>query len=107
MFLMLLAIGPLEGTPGAPETDLRQAEEALAGGHYGEAIASFEILRASWPDDARVLKGLARALTARHRYRAADEVYRDMEDRRIEPILAHLQRAHLCSAPTCGSRWVI
>ena len=41
--LMLLAIGPLEGAPGAPEADLRQAEEELSAGHYGEAIASFEV----------------------------------------------------------------
>ncbi len=112
--LALLPIGSLQGaaawpadagTPAsvasgeevgrAPEDSLQEAEAHLAEGRYKEAIASFERLRASWPDDARVLHGLARSLTAKHRYRAADDVYRDMEDRRIEPIRVHLQRAHL------------
>ncbi len=112
--LALLPIGSLQGaaawpvdsgTPstvasgeeagGGPGRSLRVAEAHLAEGRYDEAVAAFEGLRASWPDDARVLHGLARALTAMRRYQAADDVYRDMEDRRIEPIQAHLQRAHL------------
>ena len=80
---------------GVADAELLQAEAYLAAGRYDEAIASFEGLRDARPDDARVLMGLGRALTAKHRYRAADDHYRDMEERRIEPVWAHLQRAHL------------
>jgi tetratricopeptide (TPR) repeat protein len=94
--LLAAAGGPAAADGGeAPGEAVAEAEGLLAAGRYDEAIASFERLRAAWPDDGRILHGLARSLAGKRRYRAADEVYRDMEERRIDPVMAHLERAHL------------
>jgi len=62
---------------------------------FEESIALYTKLREKHPDDARVLLGLGEALSRAGRHVLADEVFKDMEDRRIEPIQAHIGRARL------------
>ena len=50
------------------------------------------------PDDPDLMLGLGRVLVVRERYADAEALYRDMEERRIEPIRAHLGRAALLLA---------
>jgi len=86
--------GP-EPTARTPDELIKEGEICLDNGDASRARDLFEGALHLRPDDPRALLGLGRALTARRRYVEADALYRDMEDRRIDPLHARLGRARL------------
>ncbi|HKN47458.1 MAG TPA: tetratricopeptide repeat protein, partial [Candidatus Polarisedimenticolia bacterium] len=74
---------------------------ALLSSRGGDLDGSVRLYREALvlaPDDPDFLLELGRILVARKRYADAEALYRDMEERRIEPIRTHLGRAALLLA---------
>jgi tetratricopeptide (TPR) repeat protein len=84
-----------ETTGRNPEEMIKEGEICLENGDASRARDLFENALHLRPDDPRALVGLGRALTARRRYVEAEALYRDMENRHIEPLAARLGRARL------------
>lgn len=88
----------LERAPGELDLSLELASVLERKNDLREAIRIYEALRAAHADEPRVLLGLGRALGRKGRHAEADAVLRDMQDRRLEPIRAHVARARLLAA---------
>jgi thioredoxin-like negative regulator of GroEL len=84
-----------EPTGRTPDDMIKEGETCLDNGDASRARDLFENVLHLRPDDPRAMVGLGRALTARRRYVEAEALYRDMEDRHIEPLQARLGRARL------------
>jgi tetratricopeptide (TPR) repeat protein len=84
-----------EPTGRTPDEMIKEGETCLENGDASRARDLFEDALHLRPDDPRAMVGLGRALTARRRYVEAEALYRDMENRRIEPLQARLGRARL------------
>ncbi len=82
-------------TGRTPDELIKDGERCLENGDASRARDYFENALHLRPDDPRAMVGLGRALTARRRYVEAEALYRDMEDRHIEPLQARLGRARL------------
>jgi len=84
-----------EPTGRTPDDMIKEGEICLDNGDASRARDLFENALHLRPDDPRAMTGLGRALTARRRYVEAEALYRDMENRRIDPLQARLGRARL------------
>jgi hypothetical protein len=84
-----------EPTGRTPDEMIKEGETCLENGDASRARDLFEDALHLRPDNPRAMVGLGRALTARRRYVEAEALYRDMENRRIEPLQARLGRARL------------